>query len=320
MKNKKKLIILIPVLDDWDSLFILLQELKKALENLLPENYSILVVNDFSSLRLDKEKFEVLKIPIQVLNLKKNLGHQRAIASGLCFINKNMNLESVIVMDSDGEDKPVDIISLYKLSKETNEIVFAKRIKRSESFVFKMFYKIYKGLFRLFVGQKIGFGNFSILPFSSLEPLVYDSNLWNNYSATIMRSRLPYLSLPTERGYRYSGKSKMNFISLITHGFGSISVYSDIVSTRLVMFSGFIAVLTCLSIILVGVIRFFTDFAVPGWATYSILAMTIILFQALFMGIFALFIFLSSRSNKSIIPANEFEMFVSSIDKINCNE
>ena len=112
----------------------------------------------------------------------------------------------------------------------------------------------------------------------------------------------------------------MNLTSLITHGFGSISVYSDIVSTRLVMLSGFIVAITCISIILVGIIRFFTDFAVPGWATYSILAMTIILFQALFMGIFALFIFLSSRSNKSIIPLKEFEVFVSSIDKINYNE
>jgi len=92
------------------------------------------------------------------------------------------------------------------------------------------------------------------------------------------------------------------------------------VSTRLVMLSGFIVAITCISIILVGIIRFFTDFAVPGWATYSILAMTIILFQALFMGIFALFIFLSSRSNKSIIPLKEFEIFVSSIDKINYNE
>lgn len=318
--NSSKIVILTPVLDDWDALYILLQEIKKESSILISENYSVLIINDFSSIRLNKEKFESLKIPIQIINLKKNLGHQRAIASGLCFIHKNMHPEKIIIMDSDGEDKPSDIISLYKLSNDTNKIVFAKRTKRSESFVFKAFYKIYKGLFRLFVGEKIGFGNFSILPFCNLEPLVHDSNLWNNYSATIMRSRLPYLSLPTERGYRYSGKSKMNLTSLITHGFGSISVYSDIVSTRLVMLSAFIAAITCISIILVGVIRFFTDFAVPGWATYSILAMTIILFQALFMGIFALFIFLSSRSNKSIIPVKEFEIFVSSIDKINYNE
>lgn len=315
-----KLVLLTPVLDDWDSLYILLKEIKSNLAKSQIDNYSVLIVNDFSSTVLSKEKFTDLNIPIQIINLKKNLGHQRAIASGLSYINKNLKSEKVIIMDSDGEDQPNDIISLYKLCNDTNQIVFAKRTKRSESFIFKVFYKIYKNLFRFFVGEKIGFGNFSILPFCNLEPLVHDSNLWNNYSATIMRSRLPYLSLPTERGHRYSGKSKMNLTSLITHGFSSISVYADIVSTRLVMLSGFIAGITFLSIILVGIIRFFTDFAVPGWATYSILAMTIILFQALFMGIFALFIFLSSRSNKSIIPLKEFEIFVSSIDKINYND
>ena len=318
--STKKLVILIPVLDDWDALYILLHEINKELLSFLPNNYSVLIVNDFSSEKLNIEKFRSLNVPIQVLNLKKNLGHQRAIASGLCFIHKTMNSENVLIMDSDGEDKPSDIISLYKLSAGVNRIVFAKRSKRSESIVFKTFYKIYKSLFRLFIGEKIGFGNFSVLPFSYLDPLVHDCNLWNNYSAAIMRSRLPYLSLPTERGFRYSGKSKMNFTSLITHGFGSISVYSDIVSTRLVILSGFIAGLTILSITVVGAIRLFTDFAIPGWATYSILAMTIILFQALFMGIFALFIFLSSRSNKSIIPVKEFETFVSSIDKINYND
>lgn len=315
--NLQRTVILMPAFDDWESLYPLLSDIK--LQNNISHigDYSILVVNDFSQIKANSESIVKIDIPVRILHLRKNLGHQRAIATGLCYVYENMNVDHVIVMDSDGEDKPGDIPSLYDQSIKQNKIVFAKRAKRSESNLFKLFYKIYKTIFRLFVGKKMEFGNFSVLPFDSLEALVYDSNLWNNYSAAIMRSRLAYTSLPTQRGKRYSGKSQMNFISLITHGFSSISVYSDIVSTRLIILSALITLVTFTSIILVAIIRFFTHFAVPGWATYSILAMTIILFQALFLGIFALFIFLSSRSNRSIIPLKEHANFISSVEILN---
>ena len=246
-----------------------------------------------------------------ILNLKSNLGHQRAIACGLCYVSENINCESVIIMDSDGEDKPTDILNLVKLSTKYDTIVFARRIKRSENIFFKFMYLMYKIFFSLLTGQKINFGNFSCVPFSKVESLIYNENIWNNYSAGVLKSKTPYLTIPTERGKRYDGKSKMSLSNLILHGFSAISVYMDLSALRLVFFSIITIFCTFLLMIFVFYIKLFTNMALPGWASYVILFLLIILFQSLSMGLLMLFFYLTKRTTKSIIPIHESKLYIS---------
>ena len=306
-----KLAIVIPVYNDWISLNFLLQRIELCLRNVnLHNSYSIIIVNDASLIEWTKSN-EINHDNIQILTLRNNLGHQRAIACGLCFIKENILCDNIIIMDSDGEDNPADIEKLFKFSILENQIIFAKRVKRQENLLFKIFYELYKILFKILTGKVINFGNFSSVPFSFLEKLVYNENLWNNYSATILRANIPYKSLPTIRGKRYDGKSKMTLSALFIHGFSAISVYMDLMAIRIIIFSFSTIAISIFMIIFVVLTKIFTNQAIPGWASFTTLILLNLLFQALMISFLMLFIFLSKRTTKNIIPINEYKLYLS---------
>lgn len=100
-KTEEKLqniVIMIPVYNDWDSI----RELLKSIDyNLKAKKYqcSILIVNDCST--IDPDDTIINYKPdfinkIVLLNLKKNLGHQRAIAIGLSYIESNSKFDAVL--------------------------------------------------------------------------------------------------------------------------------------------------------------------------------------------------------------------------------
>ena len=66
---------------------------------------SLIIINDASNHdRPDDEKnFENIQ-SIKILNMKKNQGHARCIATGLKYILEKEDFDYVIPMDGDGED------------------------------------------------------------------------------------------------------------------------------------------------------------------------------------------------------------------------
>ena len=86
-----------------------------------------------------------------VIRLKRNVGHQRAIAIGINYVAENMpDIPCTIVMDSDGEDTPHSIRELVQPLRADNiDVVVAQRKSRIETLKFKTFYVIYKWLFQL---------------------------------------------------------------------------------------------------------------------------------------------------------------------------
>ena len=210
----KKIICLTPVYNDWESFSILTNNIVKAYCN-EEKKYliQIIAINDGSN---DEHTTEVKnhEIDIEYVDLKMNVGHQRAIAIGLQYINDTKsNFDYVVVLDSDGEDKPEDLIHLVKKCEINNDekIVFAQRKKRQESIFFKIGYFFYKYIFYSLTGQKINFGNFSCIPNKLLKRVVVQDNLWNHYSGSIIQSKTPYDRVLLDRGKRYAGQSKMNF-------------------------------------------------------------------------------------------------------------
>ena len=208
----EQIIILTPVYNDGESLNILLNELAVSLKEFADAKFSVLVIDDGSTDNLE------IKVPslfsLQVLHLQRNIGHQKAIAVGLAYIKENLPCDKVLVMDSDGEDKPEDAAVLVRHSiSNSDKIIFAQRKSRQEGTEFRFFYRIYKLAFRILTGKRIAFGNFLLMPKPVLDKAVYYSEIWNHIAGGIIKTGLPYTFIATNRGKRYAGKSKMNFNS-----------------------------------------------------------------------------------------------------------
>ena len=308
-------------MDDWKSLALLLPILD---ENFTDKSLSveIIVVDDGSSVSFEQAKMNFSRFEnlnkISILELRRNLGHQRAIALGLTYAAAELDCDAAIVMDGDGEDKPADAVRLAEKCRHENfsKIIFAKRSKRSEGFAFRFFYSLYKFFYQLLTGRAIRFGNFSIVPRRILRRLVVVSEVWNHYAVGAMKARVPYLEIETNRGTRLSGTSKMNFVSLVTHGLSAISVYGDIVGVRLLLGTCGLIILSLTGISLVVIVRILTDLAIPGWATYVVALLLIILMQAVTLSLFFIFLVLNNRDNASFLPERDYKYFISEVYEV----
>ncbi|WP_412476878.1 glycosyltransferase [Flavobacterium sp. TBRC 19031] len=315
MSQVKKIYCVVPVYNDWESLAILTANLKKLQESQTGScQFLMIVVNDGSN---EERQITKPSLPTTILNLKVNVGHQRAIAVGLQYVyNEIDNVDYVVVLDSDGEDRPEDIPTLLEKAKTESQrkIIFAQRNKRQESTLFKIGYYFYKSLFHYLTDQKISFGNFSVIPIGLLGKVVHQNNIWNHYSGGIIQSKIPYDMVLLDRGKRYKGVSKMNFNSLIIHGLSSISVYFDQISIKILRLSLIGIVLCFLSVMYILGEKLFTNYAIPGWASSLILIISGIILQLFSVTLIVLLLQLSSRKN---ISAPNSKIYLDFIESIN---
>ena len=312
----QRISIVCPVLDDWTSFMTLVQNLRNVFEG---RNISlnVLAVDDGSrcippsgSIQLP-ESANITEI--SVLRLAVNLGHQRAIASGLVRVAARGNVDGVVVMDSDGEDRPEDVLALCSAAElDTDAVTFAQRTSRTESGVFRAGYLAYKVIFRLLTGSTISFGNFCFLPIAVVQRLVLLPDLWNNLPAAVIRSRFRYQAIPIKRGTRYDGVSKMNVSALIVHGMSAMSVYTDVIFVRLLVAAALAAIATVIGMFAVIMIRLFTNFYVMGWASTVFGDLLIILTQMLVMVVATTLLLLNGRSRRPFVPAIDSSRFVMS--------
>ena len=304
-----RLLILMPVRDDWISVAELIRQLDTTVA-LCGCAVRVLMVDDGSLQRCPvgdfRGSFSAVRT-IRVLRLRRNLGHQRAIAVGLAYAQQNTTTDAVLVMDSDGEDTPQGVADLLKTyaSRTQDKAIFAERTRRTESITFRSFYHIYRILHRALTGVSVRVGNFSILPATFLTTLVAMSELWNHYAAAVFRSKLPFTMIPIPRGTRIAGRSRMNFTSLVSHGLSAISVFGDIVGVRLLVASLAGSLLAALGIVVVAAIRLFTNRAIPGWATYTTGVLAIIMIQFITIAASFTFFVLSSRTNLGFVPLRD---------------
>ncbi len=305
--------ILMPVLDDWTSCRALLADLDRVFAG-RPERVRVLVVDDGSA-ESHTGAFAGLALTaieaVDVLRLTRNLGHQRAIAVGMTHLAEAPP-DRIVVMDADGEDAPADIPRLLDRAQQSrqDEIVFASRAKRTEGMVFRVFYVLFKLVHRLLIGHGVRVGNFSVVPRRRLESLVTVSELWSHYAAAAFVSRQPRALVPCVRARRIDGRSRMNFVGLVTHGLGAISVFSDIVGVRLLLAAGVLGFLSLGGMLAVLGIRLFTDLALPGWTSLSLGVLVIVLLQTVLFAFSLTFTILNRRSSRGFLPVRDCPVFV----------
>jgi glycosyltransferase involved in cell wall biosynthesis len=252
---------------------------------------------------------------VNVLRLRQNLGHQRAIAVGFCHAHAHCAFDAMVVMDADGEDLPADAIRLIRHAQETGnrEVIFAERSRRSESLLFRFFYHLYRLIHVVLTGKGVRVGNFSIIPKELVGSLVVEPNLWNHYAAAVFNSRLPRTTIPTHRGKRLHGQNHLNFTSLVIHGLSAISCYSEIIGVRVLLVSLLVSCALVLAIAATVVIRFATDLAIPGWATTAVGILLMVLLQILSLAALFTLSILTNRKSGGIIPIRDYAYWVASI-------
>jgi polyisoprenyl-phosphate glycosyltransferase len=310
-----QLVITMPVRDDWESAFQLCSQIDDVLRSEPEIGASILLVDDGSTTAAAADKvaqaFQSVQ-RISVLELRRNLGHQRAIAVALTHLQQSAKGDAVVVMDADGEDAPADIVKLLRASASPEKpiAVFAERGKRLETATFRAFYQAYRAIHRMLTGRDIRFGNFSVVPWPYLETLVVFPELWNHYAGTFLKSGLPYMRVPCDRGRRLAGKSRMSFVNLVVHGMSGLFANQELVGTRLM-----IMVLLTTAALLCGIfgvigIRLFTHLAIPGWATNATGLLLVLIGQALIAAFLLVFSIMMNRSQLGFLPIRDYAYFV----------
>jgi hypothetical protein len=158
------------------------------------------------------------------------------------------------------------------------DVVVAQRKSRVETFRFKTFYLIYKLLFQFLTGRKISFGNFMALKPAALQRLAAMQELWMHVASCVLTSKLRVQTLPIDRGPRYAGKSKMNFVGLALHGFRALMVFAEDVLVRVGIICALVAVATVMaSTVAIGLKL--AGFATPGWFSVALGILLLVFLQ-----------------------------------------
>ena len=315
-----EIVVVCPVYEDWPAIRLLLPRIDAALSPIV-SSARVLLVNDGSATPppndlVDSSLHTIMEV--RVLELRRNVGHQRALAIGLAYAEVNMACDAVVVMDGDGEDNPDDVPRLLAAmcGARPSSVVFAQRTRRSEGIVFTTLYHLYRTAHRILTGIPVQVGNFSVIPRAVLGRLVVVSDLWNHYAAAVFQSRIPYTMVPTARARRLSGESRMNFIALVAHGLSAIAVFADRVGVRILIAAGTLCVI---SIGLLGAIvarGVMTGVAAPVWLFAGIVVSIVLTIQlAATAGLFVLQV-LFARASSTFIPTRDHPFFVHSAESV----
>ena len=233
----KKIKILIPIYNDWESALKLLENIDLHTST-LDDEFSIIILNDAST----EDRPELLANlgnlkSVKIINMKENRGHARCNAAGLKYINEKEDFDYIIPMDGDGEDRPEELSLLIEKTKDQpGTVVTACRVKRSEGFIFKFCYLVHKYLILIFTGQSIKYGNFTCLPKSIVNEMINEPATWSSFSGSLAKIAKERKTIPSERGTRYFGPSKMSFINLLKHSLSIIAVFKTTLLIRAILF------------------------------------------------------------------------------------
>ena len=306
--------VLIPIFNDWEAVGRLLGMLDDSLQA-SGRSAEVLLIDDGST---DPPPATVgppvttAISAVRILRLRRNLGHQRAIAIGLMYLLEKTGSEYVVVMDGDGEDDPADVPRLLTRASEEGgqSVVFAERTRRSENLTFQVLYHLYRWLHLALTGLRVRVGNFSVVPRPCLERLGVVSEIWSHYAAAVFKAKIPNVSIPTFRARRLGGRSSMRFVGLVTHGLTALSIYGETIGVRLLI------VLVALLLLAVG-----SGFAglwwLPGetlgWGLLVVAFLILFVLQAMAMAMVFVIFILAGRQGTAFLPIRDYEHFILSV-------
>jgi polyisoprenyl-phosphate glycosyltransferase len=315
-----RLTVLMPVYNDWEVANLVCRELDAVFARQPTVELQIVIIDDGSS---SGRPTALLAGPLEatravfVLRLRRNIGHQRAIAIGLGWLNEHVSTDAVLIMDSDGQDRPADTVKLLEVFEQQSRraAVFAARQKRPESLLFHLSYALYRLFHRVLTGFAVRIGNFSVIPAAHVAQLLVSSDLWSHYAAAVVRSRVALVTIPIDRGERLKGRSSMDFVALVAHGLSAISVFRERVGTRLlvgaVAGAGLLAVLFGLGVLAAAYGR-----SVPLWVWVAAGVVAVTTFEAVLVLFVLAFTIMSQRDLLGFLPIRDYHYFVDDCQRL----
>ncbi|MBB6342380.1 hypothetical protein HNP49_002562 [Pseudomonas fluvialis] len=269
-------VVVTPVFEDAEASARLFDELSAT----FGAKVYVVAVDDGSVQQpVDLAKMSAVGLNGTVIRLRRNVGHQRAIAIGIGYVAEHMGTAQVVVMDSDGEDLPTSIPELLnELSAPDVDLVVAQRKTRVETLRFKAFYFLYRTLFKVLTGRQISFGNFMAIKPAAVRRLTSMQELWIHVASCVLSSRLRIRICALDRGPRYIGQSKMSFVDLALHGFRGVMVFAEDVLVRVGIASALIGGLTVVAGLATIVLKV-SGFATPGWFSVALGILFVVFLQ-----------------------------------------
>jgi polyisoprenyl-phosphate glycosyltransferase len=304
--NINSLVVVTAIYEDGEAS----SQLFKELEKLFSVKIYIVAIDD-GSVRQPLEGTNIRNAGLDgvIIKLKRNVGHQRAIAIGLNYVADHLpDAERVVIMDSDGEDLPVTIKTLITTLDQPNiDIAVAQRKSRVETLRFRVFYVVYKLLFQLLSGHKINFGNFMALKPNAVKRMVAMHELWIHVAGCVLKSKMRIAKCALDRGPRYAGHSKMNFVGLVLHGFKGLMVFAEDVLVRVGIACAFITAISMIAVIAAITLKIF-GIATPGWFSIALGILVIVILQTGALTLMTLM--LSSIAKSGAVYPTDYRVFI----------
>lgn len=306
--------IMVAAYNDWESVSSLVPMLDRALAGRF-RDVSVVVVDDGSADFVDPDMFAGQAFEavseVRVVTLRRNLGNQRAVAVGLGYVASELRFDYLVLMDADHEDKPEYVPQLLdRVMAEGDKVVFARRTQRSEGRRFRLFYAAYRALYGTLTGIPISYGNFCAMPSILVKRIASISEIWSHFPAGVMKARVPFVSIPSERGLRQHGASKMNIVNLAIHGLSGLAVHAEVVGVRIILGLFAFALASALGIAVMIVWRVFFTVHVIGWSSQIVFALLGIFLQLSIAAALVVFLVLATRGQRTVIPAWDYAKFL----------
>ena len=311
-------VLVIPIFEDWQSAALLCDMIDRTFQKRDSDTVTILLVDDgsFTSDAVVRQRQDWRAIQtIHILRLRRNLGHQGAIAVGLAYVEHHLPCDAVVVLDGDGEDLPQGIPVLLAKSRETGGIVFAERGRRVEGLRFRLGYLVYRAAHRILTGRGIHFGNFSAIPFEFVRRLTTMSEFWGHYAAAVINARIPYSTVRLDRGRRLAGTSRMNLESLVFHGLAAVAV-SQTVGVRILLASAAVPGMLLLAVLVLAALSAASLATIPGWALIWLPALLVSITAVMSSSLLFVFLSLAFRRLTGVLPARDYVHFVERCDLV----
>jgi len=275
-KNNIELSIVLPVYNEENNIDLLFTRIISSVEQ-LKCNYEIIFVNDGS---VDNSLEIIINLSknnpnVKYIDFSRNFGHQIAIYAGMEKSKGNY----VVIMDSDLQDPPEEIINLYNTVKQGFDVVHAKRkIRKGETIFKKLTAKIYYRLLRKITKCNIpvDVGDFRIISKKVINILKQMPEQEKYLRGQIAWVGFKQTFVEYDRDQRAEGKTKFSIAKMTKFAIDGITSFSNFPLRFATYLGFFVSIISFVLILWALYQRFIAKEYVQGW--------TSIILSVLFMG------------------------------------
>ncbi len=263
--SKIDISVIIPVYGCRAALWELYKRLSESITS-LTDNYEIILVND----ACPQNSWEIIEkicnkdSHVKGIELSRNFGQMKAILAGLDYSCG----EWCVVMDCDLQDRPEEIPRLYKKAMEGYDVVFARRVSRSDNNLKVFLANIFYGIYRFATDTEYdgAICNFSIVKREVIDQYRKMREIHRAYVMYLQWLGFRHTTVDVQHDERYEGKSAYSFRKRLYLAIELLSSQSDKLLRIVVGMGILMSVISLLVIIGLIIFHFAADVAV-GWTS-----------------------------------------------------